>query len=159
MDEVNENTRKTTKKKTSKNKKKKEAAKEKEEKKVAMRVISKINLILLPMAEMEERLTPTLKAELPEFQIKDFEASGQQLKDLVTKWSHILKGKSSRKQERVDELSTTHKVTQFRTALAGFGRLVDGAEAIAAKKDKKKSKKDKDEKKRSKSEKRTRRGL
>ena len=105
-------------------------------------------------------MTATIKAELPEFQVKDFEMSGLQLKELMAKWQSIQKGKSTRKLEQVDEATTNHKVTQMKTALLLFGRLVDGAEMIItmAKDKKEKKEKDKKNKKGGKDEKRSRRG-
>ena len=120
---------------------------------MAQRVIQKISLLLMPVSDMEERLTATVKAELPEFQVKDFEMSSMTLKELFAKWTSIQKGKSTRKLEQVEEGTTANKVAQFKIALAAFSRLVDGAEMIVSarkekkdKKDNKKDKKDKDEK-------------
>ena len=96
---------------------------------------------------MEDRLTGPVKQELPEFQLKDFEASGNRLKELQSKWSKIQRGQSTRKQEQVDENSTNHRISQVKTAICAFGRLVDSAEmTLQAKTEKGKGKKDKQSK-------------
>ena len=96
---------------------------------------------------MEDRLTGPVKQELPEFQLKDFEASGNRLKELQSKWSKIQRGHSTKKQEQVDENSTNHRISQLKTALCAFGRLVDSAETILqAKTGKDKGKNDKQSK-------------
>ena len=114
------------------------------EKATASRLSGAIASVLYSIEAMEDRLTGPVKQELPEFQLKDLEASGNRLKELQSKWSKIQRGQSTKKQEQVDENSTNHRISQVKTALCAFGRLVDSAETILQAKSKdKKDKKDK----------------
>ena len=115
---------------------------------MASRLSGAIASILHNIEAMEDRLTEPVKQELPEFQVKDFEASGNRLKELQSRWNKIQRCQSTKKQEQVDESSTMHRISQVRTATVAFGRLLDGAEAMlqAHKAEKGKGKKDKQNK-------------
>ena len=109
---------------------KKQAGATKKSRVLGSRVWTSCGSALHSLQALEDRLTMEVRLELPEFQVKDFEASGQRLKELQSKWNLVLKGKSTQKEEQVDEATTTFRISQAKTGLTAFARLLDSAEKI-----------------------------